>query len=950
MKKTTNLLLIVFMLAGFTKLYAQSEKVSLSGTVLDSKSRKPIEMVVVNIKELNMWTTTNKKGEFNFKKLPSGSYTIYSSCLGYEDYLKKIELKKTIPSYKLMLKKRSLALKEIVVTAKENKGTGTSSKIEKSALEHIQPMSLSDVMQLVPGQVSLNPDLKKANQISIREIYDEKGPDKTGALGTAIIVNGSPLSNDANMQLVSTAKSGTSSDFSSSAGGGVDLRQISPDNIESVEVIRGIASVEYGEMTSGAVIVNTKAGKSPLRAKVKVDANTKQIYAGKGYFLGGNKGSLNFDIDYTHAYDDIRSTSTGYNRYTGQLSYSNVFFKGNHPLSFNSKLSFYSSEDEDKQDKDMAREEIFKSKDRGVSLSINGNWAFNKPWITNIKYSMSASYSHQESYIKKLQSNNGVTPVATSLIAGEFQGLFLPNEYYSELNIDGKPINLFAKITANLAGKYGNIYNKFLLGVEWRTNGNNGDGRTFDMEKPHSPASINALRPRSYKDIPFLNQYSVFMEEKMKLSIGSTILDIQAGVRVNNLRPNGLFKSGFDFSCEPRLNLKYSILNGKNNSLFDDLAIRAGYGINIKNPTLIHFFPDKAYFDLRSFNYYPNLVAMTTKVIDDTSNPNLKAAENTKKELGLDFKIDKVSVSITGFKESLKDGFSFESVYDIMEYKVYDELGEGFNPVFQNGQVMVDGMPHTYAMDTVFNKYSTPRNNYTLDKEGIEYSINFGKINALRTSLIVDGAYMKTEKVTTGESMYYPGGTLGSKKYPFVGIYASGEGETRKRFNTNFRFVTHVPEVKMVMSVTAQVIWMEEMNRTYESGDGKVIPYMVDGAGKKITGNEVYSNAEIVKVINPVSYMDKTGNILPFTSANETNDIYHTLIKGQSPKYYLKESYPTSLQINMRLSKDLGKNMNISFFANNVFNNRPLFKYDRSDSYARRNSPFYFGAELKMKF
>jgi outer membrane receptor for ferrienterochelin and colicin len=934
-KKTTKLLLIVLILTGFTDVYAQSGKVSVSGTVLDAKTQEPLEMVVVSIKELNLWTTTDKKGKFTFKKFPAGSYTIYSSCLGYEDYLRPAELKKNIDNFKLMLKKRSLALKEVTVTAKENKGNGTSSKIEKSALDHIQPMSLTDVMQLVPGQVSLNPDLGKVNQISIRGISTVQngaviGVDKMEALGTAIVVNGSPISNDANLQLVSTATTGKEPEFAASAGGGIDLRQISTDNIESVEVIRGIASVEYGEMTSGAVIVNTKAGKSPLRAKMKIDAKTKQFYAGKGYLLGDNKGALNFDIDYAHSYNDIRTTSKGYNRLTGQLSYSNVFFKGNCPLSFNSKLSLHSTKDEDKQDKDMVREEKERTKDQGVSLNINGSWSLNKPWITNIKYSFSASYSHQESYIKKLQSSASCH-ISTSLTSGEFTSVHLPNEYYSELNVDGKPINLFGKISANLAGKYGKIYNKFLLGCEWRTNGNDGDGRTFDMSKPYSPKSVNAIRPRSYKDIPFLNQYSVFIEDKVKLPIATTNLDIQAGMRINNLRPKGLFDTRFKFTYEPRLNLKYQILNRKNNSLFEDLSIRGGYGINIKNPTLIYLFPDKAYFDMVGFNT-SELGVITTKVIEDTSNPDLKPAKNTKKELGLDFNIKKVSVSITGFKENLKDGFSFNDEYDIMHYSYYGLPKKGKNYTYQDGELFANEVPVTATMDTVFNKYSTPKNNYSLKKEGIEYYVNFGKCKVLRTSLIVDGAYLKTVKRKVGNSFYLPSETWNRARYPFVGIYAGGKSEIRKRFNTNFRFVTHVPEVKLVLSVTAQVIWLEKSQKNYENSNGDVVPYIVDAQGNRITGSEVYSNTDYKKYVDPIKYMDKMGKIHSFTQSDESIPVFNSLIRLNQQKLYIEESYPTTLQVNMRLSKEIRDNISFSFFANNVFNNRPLVKLDISDS------------------
>lgn len=120
----------------------------------------------------------------------------------------------------------------------------------------------------VAGCRHQNPDLTNAGQASIREI--DAGEDANNALGTAIVVDGTPISNDANMQVFSTARSGSSSSVQqvsmndqTTSGRGVDLRQISPDNIESIEVIRGIPSVEYGNLTSGAVIINTKAGVTP---------------------------------------------------------------------------------------------------------------------------------------------------------------------------------------------------------------------------------------------------------------------------------------------------------------------------------------------------------------------------------------------------------------------------------------------------------------------------------------------------------------------------------------------------------------------------------------------------------------------------------------------------------------------------------------------------------------
>ncbi|MGV8139076.1 MAG: hypothetical protein AB2L20_28080 [Mangrovibacterium sp.] len=56
---------------------------------------------------------------------------------------------------------------------------------------------------------------------------------------------------------------------------GTDLRLFSAGSIGSVEVIRGIPSAQYGDPTSGAVILHSKAGLQPLQ--VLFDFRRKQF-------------------------------------------------------------------------------------------------------------------------------------------------------------------------------------------------------------------------------------------------------------------------------------------------------------------------------------------------------------------------------------------------------------------------------------------------------------------------------------------------------------------------------------------------------------------------------------------------------------------------------------------------------------------------------------------------
>ena len=55
--------------------------------------------------------------------------------------------------------------------------------------------------------------------------------------------------------------------YSEDIGGAnfVVLRTVSYKYRSFIQIVRGIPSVEYGDLTSGAVIINTKAGREPLQ-------------------------------------------------------------------------------------------------------------------------------------------------------------------------------------------------------------------------------------------------------------------------------------------------------------------------------------------------------------------------------------------------------------------------------------------------------------------------------------------------------------------------------------------------------------------------------------------------------------------------------------------------------------------------------------------------------------
>ncbi len=941
-------------------LYGQGQP-SLKGKVICKNDNKPVDMAAVVIKELNIWSMTDENGNYALKNVPNGKYTIVVSCLGFVQYEQEVTFPYT-GSLDLTIEQSTLALDEVVVVAQEGKRMGSESVISQSAIQHVQPTDLSDVMQLLPGQLATNPDLSGPKQLSIREI--SASGDNLASLGTALIIDGAPVSNDANLQFNSTSTAstttGVTAGFATTASGGVDVRQIAVDNIESVEVVRGIGSVETGDMLSGAVKVTLKKGKTPFTAKIKIDPGLKQFYTGKGFDLGKKFGTLNTDFDYTRSLDDIRTKYKSYNRLTGGLSWSNTIMRDSKPMTLNLTLRGTHSLDLNESDPEMLAVQLYESNDNSISFNFNTKWALNSKFLTNLDFMVSGNIQHQKGHEVDFESiSTGSMPQPISLVAGEFEAPILPSTYISDLTIDGRPYYFDTKLSGNKSFYIGKALNNINGGLEYHILGNNGEGRVYDLSRPPSPTSSSDSRPRSYKDIPSLDQYSAYLEENIKIPVSKMKLDIQGGLRFTNVQPEGLFTSKENiFMFDPRTNVKLTLVD-KKEAFIQKLAIRGGYGLFSKAPSLLYLYPDKSYYDKVCFNYYDAstydaLIVVKTNLIEDTRNTELKPTVNQKFEGGLDIKIRDIDMSITLFSEKMENGFSFDRFYTTMVYNNYDNLSIlGANPYYVEGDGIYYTDPATSDIvkvgseqDTVFISYSYPSNNDQTIKKGIEFTIDFGTLQALRTSFVLDGAYMKVTKQKMNDFLTKPSsGTLvNGKEYPYIAVYPGGDGDVKKRLSTNLRAITHIKELRMIITTSLQVVWYYAYHDIYDDADGNPIPYTLDGS-------DIYTNLVATKYVDPIGYYDHAMVYHTFDRSLATSRPYSDLIQSKSQTPYLTRTYPPYYQINLKLTKEITDLVNLSFYANNITNHKPYIKVRGvPETYANPNSSLYFGAELKLKF
>ncbi len=925
----TMVVVLLFFLT--TGLFAQSNKTSsLSGHIIGKESREPEVGCVVVLVELNMWSMTDASGAYLIEKIPTGgTYTIKTSSLGLESFEKKITFSEPKAyTQDITLAHMSFEMDEVVVVAEEKKGLGSSSTISQVAMEHLQPASLKDIMQLLPGQVSINPDLSSKAQISIRDIET----DANSSLGTTIIVDGAPVSNNADMQVVNTTNSTVD-------GGGVDVRQITTNNIESVEVIRGIASVQYGDLTSGAVIVKTKAGATPWDAKISLNPNMKKAYVGKGFRLNNNSGALNFNVDYTSSIDSKIKPYEGFERISAQLGYSKTLMKETIPLTFNVISKYFQTIDSEKSDPDfISQNEEYRSSDRGLNVGVHGKWNLKKWWITNLDYSLDGSMNFQELYAHEVVSLGYIQPISNARNDTVMVGEYAPSEYFSDLTVDGRPFNFFAKMAATKVIRRGEVLNNILYGFDYRSSGNNGKGRMYDeLRPPRLSGGGDATRPRAYDDIPNLNQFSLFLSDNLTLPLGKTNLFVEAGLRFNNYQPTGLFKGEIETSMEPRINLKYEFLNKKNNQFFDKLSFFGGYGIHSKSPTSVYLYPDVAYYDLNSFNYFSvnpdeRLLLVTTRVID-TTNPDLKPVTNDKYEMGLEGSVGKFNFRLNAYYEDQHNGLSFDNQPAFLEFGRWTL--DDPNITFPVGAPPVVDLISPTEVDTFIASCSRPANSQGLIKKGVEYVINVGEVKALKTNLNIVGAYLFTRAVDEAETLSLPTGS-GGTQLPWVGVYPAGGGTERIRFNTNLTAITHIPRLRLIFSTTLQVIWKNSSR--YFLGGGQPWGY-------------TNAKGDYYLVSAPIALIDKAGVRREVSREEILTPAYdYYLTKSSSSLLFDAEEQPIHYQLNMKLTSEIGDAAKFSFFANNFTMHNPRYTSKRNSNVFVLNSPLFFGLELTFLF
>ena len=954
-----RLLFFVIIFCQMAMLHAQ--QITIAGRVTDEETQKPIEFASILMKENGLWAITGADGSFHIKNIPAGKVVLTIQCLGYATRQIALDINKNIPRLRINLKQENLKLDEVTVTAKRKDNESTTSyTIDRAALDQQQLLNVSDIATLLPGGKTVNATLMSDNRMALRSGSQEKG---SPSFGTAIEVDGMRLDNNA----------------TAGETAGASTRTISSSNIESIEIVTGIPSVEYGDLSNGVVKVNTRKGKSPFIVEGKLNQHTQQIALNKGFDLGSRSGVLNASFEHARSFSNAASPHTAYQRNILSLNYMNIFMRETTPLTLNIGLTGNIGGYNAEADPDNELDDYSKSRDNNLRAHFELNWLLNKKWITNLSLRGSLSTADRKS--EDYTHTNSATTLA-NLHAME-EGYFIATNYDSNPNApiilgptgywhvkqfnDSKPINGSLRLKADWTRRFDKMMSRLMLGAEYTGSRNNGQGSYYD-DLRYAPT----WREYRYDDLPALNNIALYAEEKVSIPTSKlSTLEITAGLRDDITIINGS-EYGTVSSLSPRFNGRYTFWKNRRKRVVSELVLHAGWGKSVKLPSFQVLYPSPSYYDIEVFRSpstanNTTVSAWYTRPSKALYNPDLKWQYTNQTDIGIEMNIKGTRVSLSAFHHRTYNPYMATTEYTPFSYY--------YTPVSALEGLTIPTDGHTYTIDPTTGTVTVssadgssavvPNNERRfylsntryinaspLDRYGLEWIIDFKQFKALNTSLRFDGNYYyyKSEDETLFASMHNSNTKMTGtgEPYQYIGWYRGTNGTSTaqtsiangaisKTLNLNTTITTHIPKIRLIMALRIEST-LYSYRKNLSNFEGDVYPEYYttwDAPDTKIPFAEKFQWAKD-------------------NDATLYNDLQNLVVHPNTAYVMNANRISAYYSANLSVTKEIGDHVSISFYANNFFNNMKTVHSSQTDLDASLFSSsyipsYYYGLSLRLK-
>jgi hypothetical protein len=816
------------------------------------------------------------------------------------------------------LAKSALQLPGLIVTADPGSRArgelGTASVIGREAIQNQIAASLAAVLELVPGTVLRPPGLDEVQQFSLRAVPVAPGPAPSAgsiagptaatlaSFGTQIVLDGVPLSNNVNLQSLGPRGELT---FATAAGGGVDLRRIPAATLERVEVVRGLPSSRYGDLTQGVVLVDTRAGAVNPEARIRLDARTLEATA-----LGGRRlhaahvATATLNVARTRLAPGFRDATAS--RFTAQLAHR---YESGRVILDTRLDGFHVMADEPASPSypDLAS----RSRDQGFRLSERIRWQRSEG--SGLEWTGAFEGLRQRSF-SQAPKLRGAMPFTNRLTEGTQDGKFIGGIYVARVNVDGDPRHFYSRLENSFRARWAGFDHDARAGLELRREWNEGPGYVFDIEFPPQVEfnGVNGYdRPRRFDRIPPIVTGAVYLDDRVsRVWAHRWVLAVLAGVRFDLLHRGSTWLSRpRDALIEPRLQLE--LAPGRR------LRIRAGAGRLAKVPSLGDLFPAPQYYDVVNFNWYANNPAerraiLTTRILD-RENPDLKMSRAGKAEAGWELNLGGGGqIALVGYLERIRGavGRTLTPAFVLRDHYAVDSttINLGRPPSV---------LQPPASQDTVPVLVDRPDNNLDLHAKGLELTGILPEIAPLHLRFAAQAAWSFSRLASDGPDFGTGFDEFQLNERQGRAPYWESVVQTGERLLVTSRLIHHQPRAGLVLTGTIQLLL-----------------------------REVRLNQAGTDTLAFAGYITRSGRLVPVPPEQRADPQYHDLRVPRLGVLDTPQKGPVDWLFNLQVTKSLPLEGRLSFYAFNAFDR--LGNYGDRTTVPRLFPATRFGLEITM--
>jgi hypothetical protein len=893
----------------------------ITGRIAEAVGGTPVAGAVVSIEGTTLTTVADDSGRYRLSGVPPGPQVIRVMRIGYAPLRYSLVVPAAgIVTVDLALGRNALQLPGLVVTAdpasRARGELGTASVIGQDAIRNQTAASLAGVLELVPGTLLQPPGLDGVQQIGLRAVPISPGPPPgagsisgpsaslLASFGTQIVLDGVPVSNNVNLQGLGTRGELA---LATASGGGIDLRRIPAATLERVEVIRGLPSSRFGDLTQGVVLVDTRAGAVDPEVLLRLDARTVEATLLGGKRIGGpNFGTANLNLARTRLAPGFQD-NTG-SRISAQLAHRHEGAR----LTLDTRLDFFQVLD-DQPPSALVPDLASRSRDAGFRLSERLRWRLGGGERARLDWTAAFEGVRQRSFTQSPRLR-GAMPFTDRLTEGTQDGKFIGGVYVARVDVDGDPRHFYSRLESYLPTRWAGLSHELRGGLELRREWNAGPGYLFDIEFPPQVEfnGVNGYdRPRAFDLIPPLVTSAVYVDDRISRTLGNRwLLNAQGGVRLDLLHWGSTWlRAARDHVIQPRLQLE--LAPGTR------FRVRAGAGRLAKVPALGDLFPAPQYYDLVNFNWYANdpnerRAILTTRILP-RENPALRMSRADKGELGVELDLGAGSqIALAGYLDRVRGavGVTLTPTFLIRDRYAVDSttINQGRPP---------DVLQPPIASDTVPVLIDQPANNLDLRSRGLELTAILPEIAPLRTRIAIQAAWSWSRLESNGLDFGTGFDEFQLNERQLRAPYWESVVQTGERLLVTTRLIHHQPRVGLVITGTVQLFVREvRLNRG---------------------GTDTLAFA---------GYVTRAGVLVPVPPEQRSDPQYHDLRLPRLGVLDDPQRGPVDWLFSLQVSKSLPLDGRLSFYAFNAFDR--LGSYGGRTTVPRLFPAARFGLEVTM--